>query len=222
MSEYAKVKRVKKLTRKNFRDLEGKRFGRWLVVAYAGSVNSVSHWYCKCDCGLTKRLQATSLIHGRSKSCGCLLKSIVTTHGMSGTPEYEAYQGCISRCTRKSNSSFGDYGGRGIEFRFNSFEEFYAEVGKRPSPNHSLDRIDVNGHYEKGNIRWATLKEQCSNRRSNIYLGFNGKTLTVSQWGKMLGLPEASIRSRKKQGWCDSCTLTGDFEKECCRKAFRK
>jgi hypothetical protein len=84
---------------------------------------------------------------------------------MSGTVEYHAYIGARSRCRNPKNDSYDKYGGRGIEFRFSSFEQFFAELGPRPGPEYSVDRIDNEGHYEMGNVRWATLSEQNLNRR---------------------------------------------------------
>jgi len=86
---------------------------------------------------------------------------------MSFTPEWNSFHAAKKRCTSSTSKSFADYGGRGIEFRFKSFEEFFAEVGPRPEPKflYSLERIDNDGHYECGNVRWATKKQQARNRR---------------------------------------------------------
>lgn len=86
-------------------------------------------------------------------------------HGMSNTPEYRAYIDAKCRCTNQNNQRYPWYGARGVEFKFESFEDFIREIGVRPSDTHSLDRIDNAGHYESGNIRWATKYEQIHNRR---------------------------------------------------------
>ncbi len=86
------------------------------------------------------------------------------THGMKGTPEYKAYYNAKERCTNPHYWYWRRYGGRGIEFRFASFAEFFAELGPRPSPEHSVDRKENDGHYEKGNVRWATRSEQEKNK----------------------------------------------------------
>jgi hypothetical protein len=85
--------------------------------------------------------------------------------GVSNETEYRSYSAARSRCTNQNGDAWENYGGRGIEFRFKSYEEFLAEVGRKPGPEYSLDRIDVNGHYEPGNVRWATPTEQVHNRR---------------------------------------------------------
>lgn len=89
-------------------------------------------------------------------------------HGKSHTPEYHIYVGARYRCTNPKSEVWKDYGGRGIQFRFVSFEEFLAELGPRPSPEYSLDRINNDGHYEPGNVRWATASEQRNNQRCSI------------------------------------------------------
>ena len=85
--------------------------------------------------------------------------------GVTRTPEYQALKGARRRCNNQNDRSYKYYGGRGIEVRFRSFDEFLAEIGPRPSPEHTLDRIDNDGHYETGNVRWATRKEQRINQR---------------------------------------------------------
>lgn len=86
-------------------------------------------------------------------------------HGMRATAEYRAYAAAKSRCTNPKVKNFKHYGGRGIQFNFTSFMDFYSHIGPRPSTKHSLDRIENNGHYEIGNVRWATDDEQVRNRR---------------------------------------------------------
>jgi hypothetical protein len=86
-------------------------------------------------------------------------------HGMTGTPEHTAWKGAKARCNQKKSKRFADYGGRGILFLFESFEQFFAELGPRPTPEHSVDRIDNDGHYEPGNVRWSTKSEQARNQR---------------------------------------------------------
>ena len=86
-------------------------------------------------------------------------------HGMWGTSEYRAYNNAKQRCQNPKNTRYADWGGRGIEFRFQSFEEFYEEIGIMPSPKHQVDRKNNDGHYEKGNVRWATRSQQTRNVR---------------------------------------------------------
>ena len=129
-------------------------------------------------------------------------------NGTVVSSELNAYNKAKSRCNNPNVSNFADYGGRGIEFRLINFAEFLADVGRKPSPKHSLDRIDVNGHYEVGNMRWALPKEQCRNTRVNHLLTLNGQTLCVSEWAEILGIKRSTIAVRIGRGWCDTCALT--------------
>ena len=153
-------------------DLVGQTYGRLTVKALFGrDPRGIAKWLCICDCGIETIVMHNHLRKGETRSCGCLALELAkernTTHGMSKTPEWTSYHGAKKRCNPKFIDKYPDYGGRGIEFRFKSFDEFFAEVGPRPEPkfDYSLERIDNNGHYEKGNIRWATKIQQARNRR---------------------------------------------------------
>ena len=144
-------------------DRIGQTFGKLIVLRQVDKEKpGTARWLCKCECG-----NEVVVIWGR-KSCGCLQRELLikrnTKHGATNTPEHKAYMGAKSRCINESHSSYNYYGGRGIEFRFKTFRQFLRCVGKRPT-NTSLDRIDNNGHYEPGNVRWASKTTQNKNRR---------------------------------------------------------
>lgn len=126
---------------------------------------------CRCICGTLKDVKAINLRTSQVRSCGCLRRDTHTVHGMSGDPLYKAWYGMIERCTNPRNASWEHYGGRGIKVceRWLGSPEglykFVADLGQRPTPLHSLDRIDVNGNYEPGNVRWATPAQQGDNKR---------------------------------------------------------
>jgi hypothetical protein len=105
----------------------------------------------------------------------------------------------IDRCTDSKRHDWHRYGGRGItvcqRWR-NSYESFFADMGPRPSPQHSIDRIDNDGNYEPGNCRWATTLEQGSNKSNNRLLTFDGQTLTIAQWARKLGIPVGTLNLR--------------------------
>ena len=159
-------------------ELINQRFGRLFVTKKIGpNKHKNIVWECKCDCGKIVQTAATNLISGKSKSCGCLgaenrLKA-VTKHRALKTPEYSVWRGMRARCLNKNSTNYPDYGGRGIKIceRWNNFLLFLNDVGEKPGPEYSLDRIDVNGNYEPSNCKWATKKEQARNKRKKIFAG---------------------------------------------------
>lgn len=198
-----------------FQDLTGQQFGRLTVLGYHGKSRKLATWVCKCQCGKRKIVYNGNLQNGSTVSCGCyqnecrIRRSV--THNESRkqqhTPEYKAYTGAKTRCKNSNIESFPSYGGRGIKFLFESYEDFLAEVGRKPTPNHSLDRIDVNGHYEKGNVRWATAAEQGRNKRHNRWIVINNITKTLSEWSEIIGIHHQVFSNRIKNKWCDDCLV---------------
>ncbi len=156
-----------------FIDLTGKKFGRLTVVERIENDKYKNvRFKCICDCGKYKNVNRNALATGRTSSCGCYNKEASSkrakTHGNSKSPVYTAIINIIGRCENPKNPEYKNYGGRGItvcdRWRTNP-GLFVEDMGERPSPNHSIDRIDVNGNYEPSNCRWATLSEQGHNKR---------------------------------------------------------
>jgi hypothetical protein len=147
-------------------DLAGRKFGKLTVLPKWESSKYGPNWLCLCDCGKLIPVLAGNLRNGNTRSCGCLRwdGKHLQARDTGRTPAYNSYIKAKHRCICPNFKQWKDYGGRGIEFRFQSFEEFFMELGPRPE-HKTLDRIDVNGHYEKGNVRWATRLEQQRNRR---------------------------------------------------------
>lgn len=153
-------------------ELSGKRFGKWTVLneCRSGAPKRSLQWLCRCDCGTERFIFWDTLRY--AKSCGCwrreTTKKRMTIHGMSNTKVHAAWGLMKKRCYNKKAQNYPYYGGRGItvckEWK-NSFIQFYKDMGHPPSEKHSLDRIDNEGHYEKQNCKWSTMKEQCLNRR---------------------------------------------------------
>ena len=159
--------------------MKGQRFGR-LVVGEATLKYGRKAWECTCDCGNRVTARANDLRRGMVKSCGCLKVDRITrlrrTHGETvggrHSPEYGIWGAMIQRCTNPNNKNFHHYGGRGIQvcqpWR-DGFRAFLADMGRRPSSRHSIDRIDPDGNYEPGTCRWATQSVQVANRRKKTH-----------------------------------------------------
>jgi hypothetical protein len=171
----------------------------------------------KCKCGNITTERKCTVISGRKKSCGCLKTELIIKrskkHGMHKTPEYNSWCGMRSRCNNKKHPHYHDYGGRGIEVckRWNKFENFYVDMGSKPSIKHSLDRIDNNGNYEPSNTRWATSLEQANNTRINRYITYKGETKTLSQWANYYNINYGTLKRRIKLGWPIEEALTRDI-----------
>ena len=152
----------------------GTRFGRLEVQGPGPVIKRGPHWICRCDCGSTVNVPQEYLRGGRTNSCGCLRREITGNkfrqHGMSRSrrAEHQAWVDAKARTSDPNNSTYPDYGGRGIDMEprlASDFSAFLAEVGLKPGKSHSLDRIDNNKGYWSGNIRWATSVQQHRNKR---------------------------------------------------------
>ena len=194
-----------------FIDLTGRKFGRLTAIARSkGSTSSGYKWFCVCDCGNETFVLGSNLRHGHVRSCGCLVKefhkrdkSWLLKHGMYKSPEYQAYHDMIQRCTNPESQRWDRYGSRGITVCprwLESFENFYTDMGPRPSKNHSLDRKDNNGNYDPDNCRWATFIEQVNNKSDNRTYDLNGETLTISQIARKYNIPRGRLATRLKNG----------------------
>lgn len=195
------------------KDMTGKKFGRLLVIKMSGqNKNGHALWLCKCDCGNERSFFGSNLRDGKTLSCGCYRdeknSENNSTHGCARPgrvmSEYLSWQQMKSRCTNPNNPAYDRYGGRGIKICdrwINSFENFYADMGPKPGPEYSLDRWPNNesGNYEPSNCRWGTDEEQCKNRRSNVWLEYNGERKIIQDWAREFGVTHGAIYQQRKK-----------------------
>lgn len=205
-------------------DITGMKFGR-LTAAERIQIKgkngkTISLWKCICECGESVSVRLGNLRSGNTQSCGCLHRESMAERRKTKAihkSEYATWNSMKGRCNNKNNPSFHRYGGRGIrvcERWQRSFEDFFSDVGEKPSPQHQLDRIDNDGNYEPGNVRWATPAEQSRNRRSTINVTINGKTQCLGDWSAELGLSRDMVEQRiRVLGWSPIKALTTPHRK---------
>lgn len=204
----------KEIGKSLIKDITGQRFGRLVVTSFVGTRNAKSLWNCLCDCGNESSVGGANLTSGGTSSCGCILteriKETQTKHGHTAgrvqSKTYRCYWNMISRCTREDDSHYKNYGGRGIKICdrwMNGFEFFLEDMGEAPIGK-SIDRIDVDKGYEKGNCRWASPSMQARNKTK-----ITGKKFSEYRGvGKQSNKFTARIRIDGKLKWL------GSFENE--------
>ena len=215
------------------RDLTGQRFGRLVVTEHShvkprGGRGFLHYWKCQCDCGNVTRVLGWSLVQSLVKSCGCYCREMKSLRSRKDVrhqdnPAYGSWKSMKTRCygNHKHRKNYRDRGitvcGRWIR----SFDAFFEDVGARPTPKHSIDRINNEGNYDCGkcpdclsrgvtkcNCQWSLPKQQGRNRRNNRLLTFQGKSLTVTEWSEITGFGITTIRQRLVREWDIESTLT--------------
>jgi hypothetical protein len=192
----------------------GKQFGLLTVIS-AGKPNcrisssrSYRYWKCHCDCGSTLNVREDCLTKRGQKSCGCLRenrrKIRPKNHGMSSTNEYRIWSDIKTRTTNSRHRSSMHYKHRGITMckRWSeSFMAFYRDMGPRPSPSHTVERLNNDKGYSPSNCTWATMDEQAKNKRNNVLLTIGSETHCVAEWSRISGTPKTTIFARINRGW---------------------
>lgn len=198
----------------------GTRFGRLTVVEQAPKDRwRAIRWICRCDCGATTIADGSGLRRGCPKSCGCLIADTAIARSLrhgetrkgARSVEWSAWSSMIYWCHQPGNRFYYNYGGRGIvvcdRWRM-AFENFLQDMGRKPSPSQSLERIDNNGPYSPENCRWADSKSQGRNRRISTILEHNGERMALSVWAERVGIPARLLSTRIHNGWTAGKALT--------------
>lgn len=193
----------------------GKIFGKLIIVSRVDNdKNGRTRVLCHCECGNKKEIRLKDILNGKIKSCGCLqFENRYRTHEMTHTTEYSIWANMITRCTNKKVNNYKNYGGRGISVCdrwLKSFQNFFEDMGNRPSMSLTLDRVNNDGNYEPTNCRWATKKQQSANKRISINerrYTHNGINKNLKAWAKELGINYNTLHDRinfQKRSFIDS------------------
>lgn len=195
----------------------GEKYGSLTVMEPAGRVGSENRvaWKCACVCGNPVVAIGKDLRRGHTTSCGCMRRFNRLKHGHTkghkDSKIYYTWHSMLARCQNPATDSYPLYGGRGIKVceRWTNFEVFLADMGGPPSAAHSLDRIDPNADYSPENCRWASVREQANNKRSNRLISFNGVTQTIALWAEQTGINYMTLYTRLfKHKWSAERALT--------------
>lgn len=186
-------------------DLTGRKYPWFTVVSSSPVKNKYNKtlWLCWCKCGNTFKATTSAINSGNNTSCGCMKNKAHITHGKTKSPEYAIWQGMLQRCTNTNSTGYANYGARGIKVCdrwLESFENFLADMGFRPSRKHSIERTDNDGDYCPENCKWALPIEQLNNRRNNVYYTYNGVKRTLSQLAREYNINRATLAVRLKRG----------------------
>lgn len=192
------------------KDLTGQKFGRLEVIGIDDNGDRKTNWICQCDCGAIKSVRSDSLQNGAVKSCGCLKKEQDRqnltkhhSHKQSGTRLYQIWVGLKGRCQNENNARYSNYGGRGIsvcEEWNKSFQAFYDwSLENGYDETLTIDRIDNDGNYAPANCHWATIEEQCNNRRTNVVIKIGNAEKTLTQWCDIFEVDYKTIYARYRR-----------------------
>lgn len=191
-------------------NMSGRTFGRWTVTGLADhqQPKRPKAWLCKCSCGQIKSINGNSLRRGLSTSCGCLQREITIArnykHGHGhGSPEYNSWKHMVRRCADPRNNRYANYGGRGIKVcdRWSDFLTFLADMGPKPVPSFTIDRVDNDKDYCPENCRWSDSLTQARNKTNSVVLECDGDRRTMAEWAEVSGLNIQTLWARINRGW---------------------
>jgi hypothetical protein len=190
--------------------LVGMRFGKLVVTECLGRHKSRTYYLCYCDCGGTSEVSHSGLKNGSTNSCGCSHWDHKRKHGLAHTSEYTAWQAMKARCSNPNADNHRWYAGTEIDPEwFNDFGAFIRDMGPKPTPSHSIERMDNGKGYGPGNCRWATQTEQCNNRRNSHFVIIDGIRKTIAEWAREVGTPYSTIQARIRRGWSEEDAIRG-------------
>lgn len=191
------------------RDITGKKFGNLTALFFEYRDERHRHfWRFRCDCGKEIIVRKSSVTSGNTKRCIDCSKKIIaeinTVHGMSKTRLYKEWAGIIQRCKNPNATSYDRYGAKGITVcqewpSFDLFKEWALNNGY--SDELTIERINNNKGYSPDNCKWATYEEQAHNQKTNRNLEYNGRTMTMAEWAREIGITSSSLYGRLKRGW---------------------
>lgn len=202
------------------KDLAGQKFNRLTALSIVGRAKSGGvTWLCRCECLTEIVVRGKKLVFGSTKSCGCLkrekdrsqkgrARKNKAKHAVSGTPMYQVWAGMRDRCRNQKNKYYDRYGGRGITIceRWDSFENFCADMGERPA-GLTIERIDNDKGYSPDNCRWATAAEQNRNKTGVLKITIDGVTRCLSEWAREVGVTRHYLAYRIKKNGQDAIAV---------------
>ncbi len=193
----------------------GDTFNLWTVIGASEMRGKHRWWPCACKCGTKRAVRQDRLLSDQTKSCGCLWSEQHTRHGHASSktgrsPEYRSWQAMLTRCRNSSHKHFIHYGGRGIRVcaRWFVFENFLTDMGRKPTPKHTIERQDKNGNYCPENCCWVTQRDQTRNTRQNNNITAFGVTRCITDWALATGINVGTLENRFRKGWSAVRILT--------------
>lgn len=198
----------------NFVDMTGMEIDGLLCIRRVGSKGDKAAWEVQCRCGALFEASGSALRLRKQISCPACAKkrsvALATKHGDFRSLEYRAYNSMKTRCYDPKNKRYSRYGGRGIKVCtrwLESYENFLADMGRKPTPEHSLERKETDGDYCPENCIWATLTEQANNRSNNHRIEIGGITKNINEWASLTGVHRTVILRRMKRGLSGSALI---------------
>lgn len=198
-------------------EMIGLTFGKCVVLAELPRNNRRREFQCQCECGAVFKALGENLRSGHTNSCGCHARvrasEARTTHGHTRGGKkpklYGLWRGMHQRCNNPNNPRYPRYGGRGIRVdpKWDDYQTFLEDMGPRPSPEHTVGRVDNDGNYGPGNCRWETMEEQANNKSVTVFLTYKGERRSISDWARHLGVKRMFLYDRYARGWSDEKVL---------------